>query len=153
MRPAERIRVTADNREQIVWWFSPDEFEVVRGTMPAGDYALTDNPQTLVIERKTLDDLVQTVIRERERFERELAKLATYHRAVVAIEGSLSDIARHGYTSAASPASIVGLTNALFYDHGVAFVWLDNREIAQRWAARLFRIAARRIAEKAAVAA
>jgi ERCC4-type nuclease len=147
-RPADPILVYVDNREPPVseWPWPLPEFERERVTLSEGDYLLAAYPRGLVIERKTNDDLVNTIIHQRERFEREIVRLTPYHRPVVIVEGSLVDVDRHVYRSQATPASVIGLVNAMFLRYGVPFIWADNREMAVRVAQSLCRIYAREMA-------
>ena len=72
----------------------------IRRALPAGDYSLEGRETEFAVERKSLADFVQTVIRDRERFRKELLRLKTYRRACVVIEG---EHGRH-HAGGATPA-------------------------------------------------
>lgn len=103
--------VLVDTREQF-----PFEFEQVRADyderyravhvrtevrgLKSGDYSLmaddgTDYSSRVAIERKSHSDLFSSIGRERERFERELARLNELDFAAVVCEGSWREIAYH----------------------------------------------------------
>jgi len=69
-----KISITIDTREQTPWSFDPCYADVQRGTLKTGDYALTGD-YFFAIERKTLNDFVQTVTRNYERFCREIERM------------------------------------------------------------------------------
>ncbi len=139
--------VVCDTREQRPFAFS-DAVEVVRGTLHTGDYSLQGHESAICIERKSLDDLVGSVIQDRERFERELARMAPFSFKCVVIEGSLADVRDHHYTSQAHPSAVFGSVMCLHVDHGVPFLWCHDRAIAARVAERLLRRLHERLEEK-----
>jgi DNA excision repair protein ERCC-4 len=64
---------------------------VVRG-LRSGDYSLAGHENAIAIERKSLSDLYGTLGKGRDRFERELARLAEMRLAVVMVEASWHEI-------------------------------------------------------------
>lgn len=63
-----------------------------RGTLRSGDYSLEGFEDSLAVERKSLSDLYSTLSQGRARFERELARLASYRFAAVVIEADWSEV-------------------------------------------------------------
>lgn len=108
------------------------------------------------VERKSADDLAGCCIdgpETRDRFEAELARLATFGpgRAVVVVEAGLAEIARHTYRSKLAPAALVASTIAWQQRTGVGFIWAGNRALAARWTERfLLRALEDHLAEEAA---
>ena len=92
--------VKQDTREQVHYTFEdigwdaqdgggPDKvltIETVRGTLRSGDYSLLGFETKVAVERKSLADLYGTIAQGRDRFERELARLAAMQFAAVVIE-------------------------------------------------------------------
>ena len=72
--------IVIDTRENRPYSFT-DKVETVEKALPAGDYSLQGYETQIAIERKSLDDYVQTVIHAQERFARELSLLRAYPRA------------------------------------------------------------------------
>ncbi len=70
----------------------PVDVRVVRGTMETGDVALAALPEGAVVERKTVSDFLAAMGRERDRFERELARSRYLGGFCVIVEGSLEDV-------------------------------------------------------------
>jgi ERCC4-type nuclease len=130
--------IVVDTREQRPFAFS-DAVTVVRGTLHTGDYSLLGHESAVCLERKALDDLVGSVIQDRERFERELARMREFAFKCVLIEGSLADVRDHRYVSRAHPSAVFGSVMCLHVDHGVPFLWCHDRAIAARVAERLLR--------------
>ncbi|RPH47035.1 MAG: hypothetical protein EHM91_06585, partial [Planctomycetota bacterium] len=71
----DRVPIVVDTREQRPYRFDPQFVVVTRRALPAGDYSIAGHETAVAIERKSLGDFVTSVIHERERFERELARL------------------------------------------------------------------------------
>lgn len=125
-----RPRLVIDSREQRPWDFGED-VETVRATLYAGDYSIEGFETRVAIERKSLDDFVACCTRERQRFERELVRLASYDFAAVIVEADVGDIAAHRYVSRASPSSVIGSAVAFTIDH-VPVMFGGRRELAAR---------------------
>ena len=97
--------VVIDTREQLPWTFGglwsdssarggrrPIVVDQRVATLQQGDYSLVGHESQVAIERKSLADLFGTLGQGRERFERELARLAELDRAAIVIEASLGQI-------------------------------------------------------------
>ena len=69
----------------------------MRRALPAGDYSVVGLEGVVAVERKSLDDFVSTVIHSRERFHRELRKLAGYRAACVVVEAGVIDVLQRRY--------------------------------------------------------
>jgi len=128
------LEIVIDTREQNPWEFS---LPVIRACLASGDYSLTGFESEISIERKSLGDLVQSLTWERQRFERELARLSEYQRACVIVEGSLSDVHAQKYRSQAHPSAVVGSTVALFLDYNVPFFFCSTRLLASDYCERI----------------
>lgn len=130
---AEKIIVVVDTREQEPYSFPPERFLTKRHALPAGDYSLAGLEHMVAIERKTAEDFVHTVIRDRDRFRRELVRLAEYDRACVVVEAGLDDILSGVYRCGAHPASVVGAALSIIVDYGVPVYFCSNRQCACRF--------------------
>lgn len=89
--------IIVDTREQVPYQFAnmiadaADGGERIavlyeRGTLKQGDYSLLGYETSVSVERKSLSDLFGTLGQGRDRFERELERLATYRFAMVVVE-------------------------------------------------------------------
>ena len=85
-QPAMPMPIIRDSREQAPFGFSGFPVEVSVGALEAGDYSLVGFTRRVSVERKELGDLVGCLSGERERFERELARLRGYDCAAVVVE-------------------------------------------------------------------
>lgn len=126
----KRFSVIVDSREQTPYVFDPQRVDVIRRALPAGDYSVDAFETRIAVERKSLEDLVGTLIRGRERFNEELIKLATYESACVVVEGSLTDILLHRYRSAAHPNAVFGSVMSVICDFTVPVYFCDDRQVA-----------------------
>ena len=126
-RPATII---IDTREQEPYSFDPRLVAAVRRALPAGDYSVAGLEGCVVVERKTLDDLVSTVIHARKRFRDELRKLAGYRAACVVVEAGMSDVPLQRYRGEAHPNAVLGNALSIILDFRVPVFFCGNRQAA-----------------------
>lgn len=119
-----------DTREQAPFNFHDPTVTVTRRALPAGDYTLEGLEDLAVVERKSLDDLVQSLIRNRERFHRELRKLQSIPGACVVVEAGLNDLLSHQYKSGVHPNAVLGAVLAVIVDFRVPVYFCGNRPAA-----------------------
>lgn len=112
--------IAVDTREQL-----PFEFESIKAagkpvivstervTLTSGDYSIIGHEEAVAVERKTLADLYGTLTAGRDRFERELERLAGYEFSAVVVEADWHQIVDGPlFVMRANPASIVGTIHA-----------------------------------------
>jgi ERCC4-type nuclease len=125
------LTIVIDSREQRGFGFSSRVAGSVRKALPAGDYSVVGYETALAVERKSMDDFVNTVIHAHGRFARELQALASYRFAWIVVEGSLDELLRGAYTSRAHPASLLGLTATIMTRYGVPVLFAHDRPCAR----------------------
>lgn len=118
--------IVTDTREQCPLDFSPYPCTVEVGTLPLGDYSVKDLEHLMAIERKSIPDLVASVTRERERFERELSRSRGHDLFAVVIEGSLEEVRQHLYRSKAKPHAVLQSMVAFQVRYGVNWTWAGS---------------------------
>lgn len=123
---AELVTVVIDTREQEGYSFPDKRFVVERRALPAGAYSLAGLERVVAVERKTAENFVHAVIRDRDRFRRELLKLAEYDRACIVVEAGPNDILSGAYRSGAHPSSVVGAA----LDQGDC--WVEYEDLLDR---------------------
>lgn len=127
-----------DTREQLPYQFKAfeDQFEhTIRGTLKAGDYSLEGYQGRIAVERKSLGDLVNTIVHGRERFKRELTKLSAMDYAAIVVEASLKEVSSPYSFSQAKPQSVVGSLQSFSLLYGVHIVFANDRHNAESWIA------------------
>lgn len=128
--------VIIDTREQTPWDFG-ESVNTIRTALPAGDYSIVGLEKEVAIERKNLNDLAQTVIKDKKRFHRELAQLAIYPHRAVAIEANLEDILEHRYSNGATPAAVIGSVMWFMQVYNIPFLFWGDRQqaawMAKQW--------------------
>lgn len=127
--------VIIDTREQ-----RPFRFDAVPGTvvrtvtagLPSGDYSLDGYESAVAVERKGIGDLFNTVGQGRQRFVRELARLAGYRFAAVVVEAEWSavidDPPRH---TALKPRTVYRSVLAWQQRYPVVWWFCPGREFAE----------------------
>ena len=83
---ASRLTFIVDSREQRPYALPG---AVVRG-LPAGDYSVAGFEDRVAVERKSLSDAYSSLGANRERFRREVERLARYEFAAIVVEASLT---------------------------------------------------------------
>jgi ERCC4-type nuclease len=129
------MTIVIDSREQrpysfAAWQGAPP----VTRALPAGDYSVDGLEHRIAIERKSLSDAYGTFGGGRDRFERELQKLAEIDFAAVIIEASMWQALMY------PPARVQKFTPKHFnrawiawaQRYGVHFLFCETRELAQR---------------------
>ena len=120
-----------DTREQEPYEFDPETVEAKRQALNAGDYSLDGFEDQVCIERKSLPDYVQSVIKQRVRFMKEVKKLSGITHSCIVVEGNLSDIMGKRYRSGAHPNSVLGATLSLMIDHKIPVCFCSDRQLAK----------------------
>lgn len=123
--------IIIDTREQEPFEFVTESVEVLSQSLDAGDYSLAGFENLVCIERKSLPDYVQSVIKQRDRFMKEVNKLSAIPYSCIVVEGDLSDIMGRRYRSGAHPNSILGATLSLLIDHKIPVCFCSDRQLAR----------------------
>lgn len=126
------MKIIQDSREQHPFTFERFPVEVERAALPAGDYSLPGFEDRVAIERKEVNDLIGCLMNgNRERFERELAKLRFYDLAAVTVEASLDDVSRGRYRSEMKPQAALQSIFAFQVRYRVPFMFCGSRPGAE----------------------
>ncbi len=127
LRP-EDIKVVVDTREQ-----RPPAVDlllpIIRAKLQTGDYSVQGLEHLVRVERKSLQDLVMSCGRERERFDRCIERLRGFELAVLVIEASESSVELKQFRGEMSPASILGSVHS-WRAKGINIDWAGNSQTA-----------------------
>ena len=137
--PPPDFRVIIDTREQLPY-FERGSW-ACRGTLKSGDYSLDGYQSRIAVERKSLGDAYGSFGAGRERFARELERLASMDRAAILIEATYADLLDPErldpcWRSLVRPASVEGSLLAWSHRHGVDVLFGGPRRESQRLAFR-----------------
>lgn len=124
------LRIISDSREQEPYTFSTP---TIRRKLEAGDYSIEGFEDSVAVERKTLEDFVSTVIRNRKRFYRELQRLEEYEAACIVVEADFSDILGGRYRSGAHPNVVLGTVLSIIVDFDIPVFFCSDRQAACRF--------------------
>lgn len=139
--PIDLPAIIIDTREPdpAPWTF--EGLQVVRRGLRTGDYSLagfTDPPDGLTIERKAPSDLVGCMTWSRDRFVRELERMAEYRVAFVVVEADLRDILLPERWGKSHPSSRLGSLLAWMHRYPtVQWIFAGGRDAAARIALRV----------------
>lgn len=102
-----------------------------RKKLRTGDYSLKGYEKKITIERKTLNDYVQTIIHRQKNFKKELQRMKNMDYAIIIVEADWSDLLNKKYNCNAKPSSVMGLTISIIINWQIPIYFLSNRQIAQ----------------------
>lgn len=137
----EDVVFLVDTREQ-----TPLNFKTVRGTelfnfkvekatLVTGDYSVLGLEAEICVERKALADMVQCCYGpNRERFEKELRRMAAFPCRLVVVEASWEEILKGGWRSQIPPAAVKG-SLMRWMTWGIPFHFAPSRDDAASFVA------------------
>lgn len=141
----ESLTAIIDTREQAPLDLAP--LQIQRGTLDTGDYSLQGLEHVVRIERKSLEDLVGCVGRERERFDREVQRLLAYPVRILLVEATWADIDAGDWRGKVQPSQVLGSLLG-WIAAGLQVEMVGDHQRAGLFAARiLFYVARRRYRE------
>ena len=122
------MKFIIDSREQQPYteYFEKLSYKYEVKALPIGDYSIEGHPE-FAIERKTLDDFITSITRERDRFERELVKTKELAYFAVVIECSIYDIQNRHYHSKIHPHTILANLFSLMVKYKIPFLFVESR--------------------------
>ncbi|MDD3847672.1 MAG: ERCC4 domain-containing protein [Smithellaceae bacterium] len=135
--------VLIDTREKYPFDFSRFSNWIAaskKQALKAGDYSVEGMESLLILERKTLTDLITTVIQERTRFFKQCEKMSRYRWKALLIEASYEDIKTQydedEYNTLAHPNAVSGTLDALEARYGIPVIYTScYRPLAEEKAA------------------
>lgn len=139
--------VLIDTREKSPFDFSRFRNWVAdekRQKLNAGDYSVQGMEDLLVLERKTLTDLITTLMQQRNRFFKLCEKLAQYRWRALFVEASYEDIkSPYGEYTKAHPNAVSGTLDALEARFGIPVIYTSRyralaEERAASWLSKYF---------------
>lgn len=154
-----QLSIVRDTREQkrqdkaLGWMFNrgfDPKPEVITRGLPTGDYSLLGLENDVIVERKTLPDLVACLGRERDRFEAELVRMRGYSAAVVIVEATMDDLSGGNYRSMLDPVCAVQTVISFCANYRIPFFFCKNGQAAERCAFDFLRHYHTRFRRKAA---
>lgn len=136
----KNIVAIVDTREQIPANLGEMKFE--RAALDTGDYSIKGLEQYLRIERKSLQDLIGCIGKERERFERELVRLRGFQHKSVIVECYWSDIYEEKWKGLIKSNHVIGSLGRWQLD-GVPFILSGPRPFSCQMIQKLLYLSAR----------
>jgi DNA excision repair protein ERCC-4 len=119
--------------ERFTNWFAG----TIHRRLPIGDYTLLDMEDEVAVERKTLPDLVRSIIQERKDFIKKCEGLSVFKKKCVVIEGSLGSIKTPYEDSQAHPNAVLGSLLAAQERWEIPVYFLDDFSLAEEFVASM----------------
>ena len=128
--------IIIDTREQTPLLFA--NLTTERRTLTTGDYSILGFERAFSIERKSIEDLIQSLTHGRDRFSRELQRMRAFDFRRLLIVGTLADLEEHRYRSLASPKAVIASLTAFEVRYSLPVCFRETPEAAavqvERWA-------------------
>jgi len=124
---SEDITVIVDSREKLP--LDLGDFRTIPGTLVTGDYSLKGMENQVAVERKSIQDLVQCLGHERERFFKEVHRLRGMTSKMILVEGSELDIRKKNFRGNIEISSLLS-SIVRIQELGVPIHYAHNREYA-----------------------
>ncbi len=106
---------------------------MVRRSLPVGDYSINGFERDVMIERKSIPDLLSSLGVDRERFKKELVKTKRYEWKAMVIEGAEKDIIKHHDFSRLHPEAIRQMLVSIEIRYNMHFYYGNNTDDIERW--------------------
>jgi len=137
-----QFKVVVDTREQAPWRFTGHPLPIVETitdrALKTGDYSIAGLEHRFAIERKSVNDFYHSIGSDRERFEREMVRLANMDFAAVVIEGDWMELTvDRPDTIRMSVKAAVNTVASWSIRYGVHFMPCPSRRFAEIWSFRL----------------
>lgn len=137
---AEDVPAIVDTREQLPLNLSPLRVEL--GTLATGDYSVRGLEHVIAIERKSAEDMLACIGRERDRFDREIQRLLAYPVRAIVVEAGWQFFERGDWRGNVTPNAAIGSLLG-WITAGVPIVMCYDHERAGRFVSRMLFIAAK----------
>lgn len=134
----EPLHIVRDTREQkrCGWMFDRDIFQpkpiVTIEALQTGDYSIFGHEDEVVVERKSLPDIVACLGVERERFAREIHRMRAYRSKCVIVEAPQSMLRGGEYRSQLLPGSAWQSILSFCANEGISFIWGEDAADAEK---------------------
>lgn len=135
------VTAIVDSREQTPLDLSP--LRMVTAKLNTGDYSVRGLEYLVSIERKSLNDLLICIGKERTRFENQLGRLRNFETRAVVVECTWSDLERGQWPSRVTVESAVGSVLA-WNSRGIPFLFCGDHAATGRAVAKILHVAARK---------
>ena len=129
--------IVVDTREKLPWKFSP-RVQIVRKKLDSGDYSILDFEDRVSIERKTKNDFVSSICKQRARFNRELKRLQSFEYAAVVVEAELHEILSGDFVSGMDPKSVLATVASISIEFGIPVFFGGHRAACCAYAEAIF---------------
>ena len=130
--------IIVDTQEKRPFTFEKyPELIIKSAKLKTGDYSVEGLEDRVVVERKSKEDAYGCVGSDRDRFERCLARMSKFHRAVIVIECSFEEFAiTPAYVERIDAQTAIHSFISWHCQYGVAPVWPGSRAWAERYTVR-----------------
>ena len=141
--------IIVDTREQMPYEFTGFKNWIggtTRCALDFGDYSVVGMESLIRLERKSLTDLISTLMQNRERFFQSCAGLARFRYAAILVEATYEDVKSYydeSLCTTAHPNAVSGSLDALEARYGIPVIYASQQrplaeEKAASWLSKLF---------------
>ena len=118
------MEIIIDSREQKPYSFSTP---TRTATLETGDYSISGGERLIAVERKSINDLIGSLTRHRDRFERELHRGMALQYFALVVESSLMALSNGHYMSLMKPKATIQSLLTFSIRYGLPIFFAENR--------------------------
>lgn len=123
--------IVIDSREQKPYFFSGYTCGVKRSGLKTGDYSIEGYESSICVERKSKEDLYQSLGNGRARFEREFQRMAEYEYKALVVESTLQDLMIPPDYSSMAASSVINSVISWGIRYGVQVYFAGSRILGE----------------------
>jgi len=122
--------ILIDTREKLPFQFGND-VETFNTKLEVGDYSLQGLEHLVAVERKSLDDFINSTIHNKRRFTQNLIDLTRMDHKAIVVEASLRDVFMHRYKSKIHNQAVFGIVAAITGKWKIPVFFWENHAYGQ----------------------
>lgn len=121
-----KYTLIVDEREKLPYSYFGNNVIIKTATLKTGDYTIEGHEDLFTLERKSLDDYVNSLLKER--FYKELKRLESFKFKAIIVEGSLEEIRLRDYSCNIHAQSVFEKTSEILVDYKIPVIFCGDRQ-------------------------
>ena len=123
--------IVIDTREQRPYGFTEYNCKLRRNCLKTGDYSIEGYESSICVERKSKEDLYQSLGNGRKRFKKEFQRMAEYEYRALVIEATLQDLMIPPNYSSMAASSVINSVISWGIRYGVQVYFAGSRILGE----------------------
>lgn len=121
-----KYTLIVDDREKLPYSYFGNNVTIKTQVLKTGDYTIEGHENYFSLERKSLDDYTESLLKDR--FYAELKRLESFKFKAIIVEGSLEEIRNKEYCSNIHPSSVFEKTSEILINYKIPVIFCGDRQ-------------------------